>query len=179
MSVSADEYRSLESQKHEQALEQQGHSANLMADEFRNAKAELIDKLMESDLDAGTVKALDNYISPDFILSRMDSADLTQFQWQLETSMVQLFAMHPPQGGVGGKARAYYYDDPKDALVPLRAQDRATLRAFKDGILQRVRRSYQGFQQDKLGETTSRVETINRNGDEEDSKGRIRGFLGR
>lgn len=179
MSASTDDYREIEDQKHRNAIEQQGHSANLMADELESAKAELIDKLMESDLDAGTVQALDNYISPDFILSRMDSADLTQFQWQLETTMVQLFAMHPPQGGVGGKARAYYYDDPKDALVPLRPQDRANLRSFKDGVLQRVRRSYQGFQQDKLGETTSRVETINRKEDDGDSKGRIRGFLGR
>lgn len=171
-------YERLEDHKHENALEQQAHSANLMADDILSERAELIDKLMESDLDSGTIEVLDNFISPDFILSYFEGKDLTQFQWQLETRMLQVFAMHPPQGGVGGKARAYYYDDPKDALVPLRPQDRAMLRSFKDGILSRVRRSKGGYQQDKIGETTSRVETINRQ-EEEDSKGRFRGFLGR
>jgi len=160
-------------------IEQNAHQANLMDDEgLRDARAELIDKLMESDLSLGTIEALDNLLSPDFILSKMSSADITQFQWQLETRVLQLFAMHPPQDGVSGKARAYYYDDPNDALEPLRPQDRAAIRTFKDGILQRARRSHQGFQQDKIGETTSRVETVSR--EEDDGNGsRIRGFLGR
>lgn len=178
MSTEAHDREQIEEQRHEQALEQQAHSANLVEEEALNARAQLLDKLMESDLDSGTVEALDNYISPDFILSKMDSADLTQFEWQLETAMIQLFAMHPPQGGVANKARAYYYDDPKDALVPLKPQDRSKLRAFKDGIIQRVRRSHEGYQQDKIGETTSRVETVNRD-EEEESSGKIGGLLGR
>lgn len=179
MSASADDYRSIERQKHEQALEQQAHSANLMTPEdVLTERAEMIDKLMESELDSGTVKALNNLVSRDFVLSYFEGKDLTTFEWQLESALLRLFAMHPPQGGVGGKARTYYYDDPKDALVPLRPQDREQLRSFKKGILSRVRRSKGGYQQDKIGETTSRVETINRK-EEDDSKGRIRGFLGR
>lgn len=174
---STQDYERIEKQRHGQKLEQQAHQANLMED-YQDARAELMDKLMESDLKAGTIEVLRNYTSPDFILSKMSSRDLTQLRWQLETKIIQVFAMHPPRGGVGGKARTYYYDDPQDALEPLRPQDRAKIREFKDGIVARLLRSHDGFQQDKIGESTSRVETINRD-EEEDSKGRIRGFLGR
>lgn len=177
MSMQNGEREQIEEQRHEQALEQQAHSANLVED-LEQEHAEFIRELMKSDLDNGTIEVLDNYLSPDFILSKMESQDLTRFQWQLETRVLQLFAMHPPQGGVAGKARAAYYNDSNDALEPLRPQDRARIREFKDGILTRAKRSHKGFQQEKFGETTSRVETVNRE-DDEDSGGRIRGFLGR
>lgn len=177
MSVTDGQREQAENRRHERQLEQQAHSANLM-DELEQQHTEFIRELMKSDLDNGTIRVLDNYLSPDFILSKMEGADLTRFMWHLEISVLQLMAMHPPQGGVGGKARAYYYDDPNDALEPLRPDHRARIREFKDGILARVKRSHGGFQQNKFSETTSRVETVSRD-EEEDGKGRIRGFLGR
>lgn len=173
-----EEVEQAEQRRHERDLERTAHAQNL-SDIFEGTEVELLRELMETKLDSGTIRVLDNYISPDFILSNLREKDITKFEWQLETKVLRVFAMHPPQGGVAGKARTYYYNDPKDALEPLRPQDRALIREYKDGILFRVRRSHKGFQQDKIGEQSTRVETVSREDEDGAGSGRVRGLLRR
>lgn len=173
-SQSLDDIEQAREREHLRDLERQAHTVNM--DGLSDEGVELLRELLQSDLDIGTIEVLTNYISPDFVLSKYRQKDITKIMWQLETKVLRVYAMHPPQGGVAGKARSYYYDDPNDALEPLRPQDRARIEEYKDGVLARIRRSEGGFQQDKLGESASRVETVSR--DQDDSDGRIKGMFG-
>lgn len=174
--MSADDVKEERERERQSKLEQQAHAAQLDG-MFEGTDVEYLREMVKSQLDPGTVQVLDNLISPDFVLSNMREADLTEFKYLLEVKVQRVFERHPPMGGIAGKERAYYYDDPKDNLSPLRSQDRDVIRSYKDGIWQRARRSKGGWQQDKFGETTSRVETVD-NGGEESSGGRLRGLFG-
>lgn len=155
-------------------LAETAHSKQL-DDIFEDTQVEYLREMVKTKLDPGTVSVLDNYVSPDFVLGNDRERDYHEFKYQLEAKIIRVFEMHPPEGGVGGKERAAYYNDPRDILSPLRPDQRELIRTYKDGILTRRRRSVGGFQQEKIGETTSRVETIQ---NEEENGKRGRGLFG-
>jgi len=150
-------------------LEQQAHSAQLR-EAVESGNVEYLREMVETNLDAATIEVLDNYTAADFVLGNDRERDYHEFKWQLEIKIERVFMRHPPENGIAGRQRAYYYDDPHETLTPLTAKEREIIRAYKDGILKRARRSVGGFQQTKIGETTSRVETVDQD-QEDDSRG--------
>jgi len=172
-SASGGERPSFEKRKTAQ-LEQSAHSAQLQ-EAFKDTSVEYLREMVETELDPGTVRVLDNYISPDFVLGNDREEDYHEFKWLLELKVERVFERHPPENGIGGRERAAYYDDPGAVLASLSSQERQIIRTYKDGILKRARRSVGGFQQEEIGKTTSRVETVDNEGDQD---GGIRGLFG-
>lgn len=146
-------------------LEQAAHQGQL-SQGFEDTSVEYLREMVETNLDPGTVRVLDNYLSPDFVLGNDREEDYHEFKWLLEIKIQRVFERHPPEGGVGGIERSYYYDDHSDALSALSGDEREVIRTYKDGILKRARRSVDGMQQEEIGKTTSRVETVDTNDDD-------------
>lgn len=158
--------------KSEANNQQRAHDRNLRSADDRGV--EWLREIVESQLDPGTVEVLDNYLSQDFILSKITEAEKDEFRWLLRVKVLKVFRLHPPEGSnVTGWRRSVYYDDPDETLEPLTEQEKMVIQTYADGVFMRVVRSLEGFQQDKATESISVVESRNDRG-ENDGKRRSR-----
>lgn len=137
-----------------------------------DSDVELLKELIESELHPGTVRVLDNYLGPSFILSNLAPEEIEEFKWMLRIrSMRAIEMVHPPQDGLTGETRAIYYDDESANLPALSDLEKNIARAFVDGVWFRALRSQEGFQQDKINESANVVERRSQSDDSDDMGG--------
>lgn len=161
---------------HEQR--QQAHRANMSQQEASGSSVELLREVMGSDLSPGVVRALDNYLSSDFIFSVQRREDLDEFKWLLRNKLIKATQIHPRKGAkIDGKRRAAYLDDSTEDLEPLADSDRMLLRTYGDGVRWRAERSEGGEQLAKVYENHSVVENRDVDEDDEESSGWLGGIV--
>ena len=166
-----------EKQKDREAqLERAAHQRALKQAE-KQGNVDLLREALKTHLDAGTVTMLDNYLSPDFLLSKANQATLTELRWILIIRVRQVFDAHPPPGSKMTGERARDYLGEGYGLEPLTTQDRMLIKSYARGLYFRALRSEGGFQWDKLGETTTRMERVDGNGNESSWRDRARGLF--
>lgn len=146
-------------------------------DEAEFGKTEYLRKLTDSALDAETVQVLDNLLSQDFVLANYKDAEVTETRWMMvETTMLRVEAMHPPQGsGMTGARRAFMMDDEAQSLNPLTDHEKQVIRSFLRGFFARVTRARTGWQQEQMSKTISVSEV--RREDDDGSGGRLSGLF--
>jgi len=142
-------------------VHQQQHAANMRAfDDQGKPRKEYIDAITETDLQPGTIRTLRNLVTKDWVLSNLKEAEVTEEKWLMELVPHQVFAQHPRQGATAtGKRRAFELDDDMETLTPLTDQERMQIMNFCRGIMQRIRRSREGWQQEMNSKTISVSET--------------------
>lgn len=140
----------------------QDHSTNLqqaqsMAPDF-NDRREYLEAVIEDQLDDATVGMLRNMTSPDFILSNLENAEITEIKKLRRITYKKVVAAHPhPDAIMQGDLREQVYDD-GDALKPLSQNQKVLIDQYIRGAFARLARSRDGFQQEQFGKTISASE---------------------
>ena len=107
------------------------------------------EKIIDSDLDQGTVRILGNLLSKDWVLSNLNDAEVHEIRWLTRVMMRQLEALHPDEESVWqGAIRQYAYDADRQALEPLDSAQRLVIFEFIQGVVARAARSKDGWQQE-------------------------------
>jgi len=150
-------------------MEQQEHSQNLqqaasLAPDF-NDRREYLEEVVETELDDGTVGMLRNMTSRDFILSKLNNAEITEIKKLRQITYKKIVAAHPhPDAAMQGDRRQQIYEDGK-ALSPLSQNQKVLIDQYIRGAFARLARSRDGFQQEQFGKTISASERKNANED--------------
>lgn len=150
--------------------EQQDHSQNLqqaqsMAPDF-NDRREYLEEVVEDELDDATVGMLRNMTSRDFILSKLNDAEITEIKKLRRITYKKIVAAHPhPDAIMQGELRKQVYDD-GDALKPLSQNQKVLIDQYLRGAFARLARSRDGFQQEQFGKTISASERKDANEDD-------------
>jgi len=132
-----------------------------------------INKLTNSELDAGTVKMLSNMMSKDFVLGNYSDAESNEHRWLTRIIKLQVEAQHPHDDSMWqGRFRQVASGRGDQHLSSLSDRELTIIRQFIRGVLSRSSRSRDGWQQDKMNESIAVQER--RDVDEDDG-----GFLGR
>lgn len=146
---SADDQREEQMRRQE---ESQQHMQNLQASlQDMGVDADYAQKVMDSDLNQGTVKLLGNMLSRDWILANFNEAEIHETRWLTRVMVDQLEALHPDQESVWtGEFRKYASGEDRQALQPLDSAQRLQIHEFVQGVIARATRSKEGWQQDTL-----------------------------
>lgn len=146
----------------EKAREQQEHSQNLqqaqsLAPDF-NDRREYLEEVVEDELDDATVGMLRNMTSRDFILSKLNDAEITEIKKLRRITYKKIVAAHPDKDAVmKGDLREQVYEDGA-ALTPLSQNQKVLIDQYLRGAFARLARSRDGFQQEQFGKTISASE---------------------
>lgn len=158
-------------QEQREAQEQmQDHSQNLqqaaqMAPDFSDRR-EYLEAVIEDKLDDATVRMLRNMTSPDFILSNLNNAEITEIKKLREITLKKVFAAHPhPKATMQGTIRSQVYEDGA-AAKSLTQNQKVLIDQYVRGAFARVARSRDGFQQEQFGKTISASERRTKDKDE-------------
>lgn len=149
-----------EAQKAQEQM--QDHSTNLqqaqsMAPDF-NDRREYLEAVIEDQLDDATVGMLRNMTSPDFILSNLKDAEITEIKKLRRITYKKVVAAHPhPTSAMQGERRKEVYEE-GEALEPLSQNQKVLIDQYLRGSFARLARSREGFQQEQFGKTISASE---------------------
>jgi len=147
-------------QDHQQNLSQAAQMAPSYSD-----RREYLEAVIEDELDDASVGMLRNMTSPDFILSNLKDAEITEIKKLREIKLKKIYAAHPDQNAVmKGDAREQVYEDGA-GVRPLDQNQKALIDQYVRGAFARLARSREGFQQEQFGKTISASER--RNADED------------
>lgn len=114
-------------------------------------RGEYLDKLTEHGLEARTAEYLENMLSPDFVMSKITTAEKEEMRWLVRQQAEKIKAMHPPKRSpVRGDRMAALYDDEDAILEPLNDRQIQLLEMAVWDIFFRVARSVEGWQQQEL-----------------------------
>lgn len=142
-----------------------------LAQMAEDGDVELLREIIESELSSGSIHVLDNYLSQDFILSNLNSAEVHEFKYKLQARVQMAIWAHPRTEGLHGKARAFYLSDKSASLPALSDYQQQLIHAYADGIWFRAKRSEAGWQQEEIRKTTNVVERRSNDDDGGDSLG--------
>lgn len=150
-------------QDQREAQEQmQDHSTNLqqaqtLAPDF-NDRREYLEAVIDDQLDDATVGMLRNMTSPDFILSNMNDAEITEIKKLRRITYKKVVAAHPNDDAImQGDLREQVYENGA-ALEPLTQNQKVLIDQYIRGAFARLVRSRDGFQQEQFGKTISASE---------------------
>ena len=149
--------------KQRQAQEKmQDHQGNLqqaqsLAPDF-NDRREYLEAVIDDKLDDATVGMLRNMTSPDFILSNLNDAEITEIKKLRRITYKKVIAAHPhPKAAMQGERRKHVYEN-GTALQPLSQNQKVLIDQYLRGAFARLARSRGGFQQEQFGKTISASE---------------------
>ncbi len=140
----------------------QDHSTNLqqaqsLAPDF-NDRREYLEAVIEDQLDDATVGMLRNMTSPDFILSNMNDAEITEIKKLRRITYKKVVAAHPNDDAImQGDLREQVYENGRK-LEPLSQNQKVLIDQYIRGAFARLVRSRDGFQQEQFGKTISASE---------------------
>lgn len=164
---------SRDSQSQEEAMEEQRkdqeHMQNL-ANNLQEAGVDpaYADRIIESDLEQGTVRILSNLLSRDWVLSNLNEAEVHEVRWLSRVMMKQLESLHPNEESIWqGEVRKYAFDEERQALKPLDSAQRLVIFEFIQGVVARAARSKDGWQQETLKKQITASERIDRDNDDD------------
>lgn len=154
--------------------EQQHHMQNLQASlQDMGVDPDYASKIMDSDLDQGTIKLLGNMLSRDWVLANFSEAEVHETRWLTRVMVDQLEALHPHENSVWtGEYRKYATGDERQGLEPLDSAQRLQIHEFVQGVIARATRSKEGWQQDTLRKQIT--QSITEDNREDDNGGWLR-----
>lgn len=145
-------------QSREEAMEEQReHEAHQNAQAAMlqgpiDGQQEHLEQLLDTGVNKNTVYMLSNLLSQDFVLANYNAAEVTEVKWLSRILLLELEAMHPPQGGFWvGERRARVTGDPRENLQPLSDRDRHEIEQALMAIFARTTRGEDMEQQEQLG----------------------------
>jgi hypothetical protein len=167
-----------ELQRDQQRASMHSSAQSTMFQDDGSLNRRYIEALTETSLDQGTIDMLDNLVTRDWILGKLEGAEVTETKWlTLELARVEIDAMHPPrESNVTDARRAFMLDDPKEEMPSLNERERKQIENFLRAVFTRVSRSRQGWQQREMSRTIN-VSEVKDQRDEKD--GLLDGLLGR
>lgn len=114
-------------------------------------KKEYIEKLTENRLDDITTELIRNLLTPDFILSKVSTAEAEEYKWLARYHAKKIIDMHPhAQSPIKGEYRKVCYDDHRDGLQPLSELQQDKLEQAIMALYWRAKRSHEGWQQEEM-----------------------------
>lgn len=129
-------------------------------------RREYLEAVIEDKLDDATVGMIRNMTSPDFILSNMNDAEITEIKKLREITLKKVYAAHPhPKAIMQGALREDVYENGVK-LKPLSQNQKVLIDQYIRGAFARVARSREGFQQEQFGKTISASEIKDRDSDD-------------
>lgn len=129
-------------------------------------RREYLEAVIEDKLDDATVGMIRNMTSPDFILSNMNDAEITEIKKLREITLKKVYAAHPhPKAIMQGQLREDVYENGVK-LKPLSQNQKVLIDQYIRGAFARVARSREGFQQEQFGKTISASEIKDRDSDD-------------
>jgi len=132
-----------------------------------NDRREYLEAVVEDELDDATVGMLRNMTSPDFILSNLNDAEITEIKKLRRITYKKVIAAHPhPDAIMQGDLREDVYEEGR-ALEPLSQNQKVLIDQYLRGAFARLARSRDGFQQNQFGKTISASEVQNNDTDDE------------
>lgn len=147
----------------------QDHSTNLqqaqnLAPDF-NDRREYLEAVIEDQLDDATVGMLRNMTSPDFILSNMNDAEITEIKKLRRITYKKVIAAHPNDDAImQGDLREQVYKNGRK-LESLTQNQKVLIDQYIRGAFARLVRSRDGFQQEQFGKTISASERKDSDGE--------------
>ena len=121
-------------------------------DDGGRVSQQFIESLTSTSLDAATISHLQNLLSKDFVLGKLNSAEKDELKWLMRNIWLRVKRMHPPEESyVKGEFRKVLHDDPKDGLRPLSDRQEEEIWHVILGVFARVSRSHDGWQQEEFG----------------------------
>jgi len=159
----------------ERQLQNEGAAAGLAdagpaGTAFDREKAEYLETLIDDDIDPGTVRTLDNLLSRDFVLGYLKSADFEEIKWLARLEIRFELMEYPDRHSImTGWRRAAAYDDLDERKRALTNETRSKLEQLAMAFIGRLSRSKGGEQLGHLERTTSRVETVSEDKDDDGS----------
>lgn len=139
-------------------------------------RGEYLDKLTEHGLESRSAEYLNNMLSPDFVMSKITSAEKEEMRWLIREQAEKINAMHPPKRSpVQGKHMAAMYDDEDALWTALTDRQIQLLEMAVWDIFFRIARSEGGWQQQELSSqyNVSRVDD-----GKDDNNSRLGGLFG-
>lgn len=134
---------------------------------------EYLDSLTETPLDADTIDHLQNLLSKDFVLSKLQGAEKDELKWLTRNVALRVTRMHPPEDSyVQGEYRKFLYDDEDDGMTALSDAQEEEIWHVIMGVFARVARSEGGWQQEEFGKVYAVTERR-----ESDEEGRLDGLF--
>ena len=136
-------------------------------DPIRDVDEDYLEQVLESELQPATAAMLTNLLSRDWVLSKMSNAEVHEMRWLSRTIADEIEAMHPPEDSIWtGEIRRYASGDPKQSLEPLNSAQKTEIFQFIQGVIARVARSKEGFQQETFKKQIRKSEREDRTEDE-------------
>lgn len=153
MGMIRDRGRTAEEAQQQQEANQE-HMANLQFAEDGQMDSGYIDQVTNSQLQQGTVDILANLLSKDFVLGNLSEAEVHEHRWLTRELVLEVEAMHPrPDSMWRGRFRQVAAGQERDALEPLDDAQKATMQQFIQGVISRVTRSRDGWQQEEVNKS--------------------------
>ncbi|MDR9382218.1 MAG: hypothetical protein RI560_11205 [Natronomonas sp.] len=145
----------VEQQQQRQQANQE-HMANLQFAADGSMDRGYIDQVTKSELDPGTVEILSNLMSKDFVLGNLNDAEVHEHRWLSRELLLEVEAMHPNPGSMWqGRFRQVASGEERNGLRPLDDAQKTVMQQFIQGVIARVTRSKEGWQQEEVNKSYS------------------------
>jgi len=132
----------------------QEHMANLQFSDDGQMDVGYIDQVTNSQLQQGTVDILANLLSKDFVLGNLSEAEVHEHRWLTRELVLEVEALHPrPDSMWRGRFRQVAAGREREALEPLDDAQKTTMQQFVQGVIARVTRSRDGWQQEEVNKS--------------------------
>lgn len=149
MALVGDDRPSQEQMQREQMRNQEDIQNFNSAERGDRVDPDYVRMMVDSELEDGTASMLSNLLSRDWVLSKMNDAEIHEARWLARTMIDELEAMHPAEDSIWtGEIRRYASDNPTQQLRPLNSAQKLEIFEFIQGYIARVSRSKEGFQQE-------------------------------
>jgi len=171
--MSIEEQRAERERDREAQMEQTAATAGLQgggpaAEAFGKEKAEYLETLIQHDIDSGTVATLDNLLSRDFVLGNLARRDFREMKFLARHEVDKVLLEYPrPESSMTGWRRGAAYDDSTEQKQTLKPETRSKIGTQTMSFISRLSRSIDAEQLEHFERTTSRVETVKSDDDNE------------
>jgi hypothetical protein len=153
MGLIRDRGQSPEEARQDQQANQE-HMANLQFADDGQMDSGYIDQVTNSQLQQGTVDILANLLSKDFVLGNLSEAEVHEHRWLTRELVLEVEALHPrPDSMWRGRFRQVAAGREREALEPLDDAQKAEMHQFIQGVINRVTRSRDGWQQEEVNKS--------------------------